>query len=392
LSLPIPDPTSFGAIHFGAAELGDRRRTRRLVHTVDLIVRNPGGSLPKMINEPAALDGLYRLASADGVTHQAGLEPHRQLTLRRMRDCEDVVLLIRDTTVLDNTTITSLHEDLGIVGEGRHSRGYLCHNTLAIEATSRQVLGLAHQILSCREPDPAGETRAQRRGRDGRESRLWSHAAPAVPAAPEEKTWVDACDRGADIFEYLDHKHESGGHYLVRSAHDRWVEIAHAQGEGKGEGEGEEGERRRVRLHDFARTLPPQGRKTVEVPARGGAPARTAELTLAAAAATLIPPRRKRGEHRRVPLPATVVTAREADPPTGADPVEWVLLTDLQVADLDDLTRALHWYGGRWVVEEYHKAMKTGCAIEALQFTAVERLQPVLALLSVVAVYLLQLR
>jgi hypothetical protein len=101
MALPHAEATGFGQLNFGAAELGDRRRTRRLVHTADLLVRNPGGTLPKMIPDPAALDGLYRLAQARPVTHQAVLEPHRQLTLRRMRDCADVVLLIQDTTMLD---------------------------------------------------------------------------------------------------------------------------------------------------------------------------------------------------------------------------------------------------------------------------------------------------
>ncbi len=107
---------------------------------------------------------------------------------------------------------------------------------------------------------------------------------------------------------------------------------------------------------------------------------------------TLIPPRRKRGEHRREPLPAFVIVAREPDPPAGAEAVEWILLSDLEVTTLEEIVRALRWYGGRWTVEERHKAMKTGCGVEGLQFTAAARLQPVLALLSVVAAHLLQLR
>ena len=50
------------------------------------------------------------------------------------------------------------------------------------------------------------------------------------------------------------------------------------------------------------------------------------------------------------------------------------------------------WYECRWIVEEYHKGMKTGCGVEELQFTAVERLQPAIALLSAVALTLLDLR
>ena len=240
---------------------------------------------------------------------------------------------------------------------------------------------MAHQILFCRQDAPPGETRAQRRTRQGRESRLGTEASRALPAAPAGKLWVEVCDRDADIFEDIDFKHLSGGHYLVRSAPNRWVEIGAADGQS-----------RRVKLHDYARGLPALGCKTVAVPARGKQPARTAKLVLAAAAITLIPPRRKRGEHRRAPLPSFVVVARELDAPAGAEPVEWILVTDLEVSDLEDIVRLLHWYGGRWTVEDYHKALKTGCAVEALPLTTAERLQPVLALLSVVAVSLLQLR
>lgn len=381
MALPTPDPAGFGAVNFAAAELGDARRTRRLVHTADRIVANPGGSLPEMVADPAALDGLYRLVAADAVTHAAVLEPHRRLTLRRMDECDDVVLLIQDTTQLDYSAITSLRDELGHVGGGRSGRGYLGHNTLAIAATSRRVLGLAGQILFRREEAPAGETRARRRGREGRESRLWSRAAAAVPPAPEGRLRVDVCDRGADLFEYIDAKHAAGGHYLVRSAHDRWAEVA--DGDGRA---------RRVRLHALARGAAALGCKAVDVPARDGRPARVARLELAAAAVTLVPPRRKRGEHRREPLPATIVTARELDPPAGAAAVEWILLTDLPAEGLEDVARLLHWYGGRWVIEEYHKALKTGCGVERLQFTSAERLRPTLALLSVVAVHLMQLR
>lgn len=381
MALPTPDSTSFGVLHFGAAELGDRRRTRRLVYTANQIHQHPGGTLPKKLQDPAALDGLYRLVEAEEVTHEAVLEPHRQLTYQRMRQCEDVVLIIQDSTVLDYTSIRSLREELGIVGKGQHARGYLCHNSLAITATSREVLGLAGQILFCRQPVPADETRAQRRTRDGRESRLWTRASQTLPAAPEGKTWVEVCDRGADLFEFFDQKHQAGGHYLVRSAHNRWVQVPDA-----------EGRLQRHRLHEFARSLPAWGCKTVEVPARDSRPARKARLVLSASALQVPPPRRKRGEHGHELLSASVLIAREIDPPEEAEPIEWILLTNLPAQDLDDLSRLLHWYGGRWVVEDYHKALKTGCGVETLQLTTASRLQPMLALLSVVAVSVLQLR
>ena len=79
-------------------------------------------------------------------------------------------------------------------------------------------------------------------------------------------------------------------------------------------------------------------------------------------------------------------------PPQGEEPIRWTLLTNEPVLDFDDAWRVIGWYEWRWVVEEYHKCLKTGCRIEDLQFTAVERLQPAIALLSAVALTLLNLR
>src|SRR4029077_6729108 len=92
------------------------------------------------------------------------------------------------------------------------------------------------------------------------------------------------------------------------------------------------------------------------------------------------------------PLPLWVVSVRENDAPAGTRPLEWVLLTDVAIAWLAEAWERVSWYECRWVIEEYHKAQKTGCAIEELQFTSAQALQPMIALLSVVAVTLLNLR
>src|SRR5277367_2738896 len=136
-----------------------------------------------------------------------------------MRDVLGTVLLIHDTTELDYSGLTSL-TGLGQIGKGT-SRGYLCHNTLAVRAEDGVVLGLASQILARREDVPKGESREARRDRSTRESRLWVKGSQAVGPAPEGAIWVDVCDRGADVCEYIDYKQENKGHFIVRSKHDR---------------------------------------------------------------------------------------------------------------------------------------------------------------------------
>ena len=87
-----------------------------------------------------------------------------------------------------------------------------------------------------------------------------------------------------------------------------------------------------------------------------------------------------------------MIHVREVDPPAGVEPVEWILLSNVPVPDFEQACERADWYACRWIIEEYHKAKKTGCSIEDLQFTSEERLEPVIALLSVVALSLLQLR
>jgi hypothetical protein len=364
---------TFGSLNFGAAELGHVGRTKRLVKSAGLILQHPGRTLPHKFRNPADLDGFYRLANRKEVTHQAVLEPHRRRTLELMRQADGAVLTIHDTTELDYTGLTSL-TGLGQIGRGT-TRGYLCHNTLAVRGDDGVVLGLAGQILARREDVPKGETRDARRERSTRETRLWVKGSQAVGPAPEGKIWVDVCDRGADVCEYIGHKHDNEGHFIVRSKHDR-----HCRDRGEP-----------ARLHRLARTLEPLGCKTVDVSCGAGRSARRARVTIAARAVEIVPPKQPRGDHRNDPIPLWVVAVQEVDPPEKVEPLDWIILTDLPAGDLGAAFTVTSWYARRPIVEELHKGMKTGCGIESLQFTTEAALQPAIALLSVLAVFLLTL-
>jgi Transposase DNA-binding len=379
MDVGTPALTDLGAIHFGTAALGNTRRTRRLARSVDRFLAHPEGTLPDKLAHPPDLRGFYRLVNQEAVTHEAVLRPHRQRTLELMRRAPGTILVIQDTTELDYDGLTSLRGELGQLGNGSH-RGYLCHNSLAVVAATGEVLGLADQILSCRPEADPNESRAARRRKPARESRLWSQASQAVGPAPEGRTWVDVCDRGADLFEYLDHKHSQPGHYVVRSRHDRRL------------GPETEGDARRRTLHEAARSLPERGQRTVHVPPRGGQAARTARVRVGFAAITVPAPENPRGEHGPEPLSLWVVYAGEIDPPAGAEAVEWILLTNVPVATFEEACERLGWYGRRWIIEEFHKGQKTGCGIERMQFTTKAAMEPAIAVLSVVAVILLQLR
>jgi anti-anti-sigma regulatory factor len=368
--------------HFGAAALGDTRLRDRLVAVGEQLAAHPNESFPRKFHDPASLQGFYRLMKHERVTHASVLESHRGLTRDRMRNTPGVVLNLHDTTVLDYSGLKSI-ANLGQVGNG-HGQGLYCHNCLAVVAKTREVLGLAGQVLHRRRKVPRGEKRAARQQNPQRESLLWKKLSQSIPAAPQDgpagQLWVDVADRGADITEFLDYEDEAGKHYVVRSQHNRWIERESG------------GTIEKIKLHDLARALPGVGRRLVEVQAKQGQKARTAEVSVGWQAITIVPPRQRRGEERGVRLPIWVVRVWEENPPAGVEALEWMLLTNVRVLTLSEAFERVDWYGLRWIIEEYHKAMKTGCDVEKMQFTYLERLEPAIAVVSIVAVLLLNLR
>jgi len=371
--------TSFGQVHFGTAALKDRRRTRCLVRIADCIYRHPGGTLPAKLHQPKDYKAMDRLMNRPETTHKAVLEPHRQHTLERMRQSNGVVLVLHDTTELDYSGLLSI-SDLAPIGGGLN-RGFLCHNSLAFDPQRHEVLGLANQILHRRRHVGRKEKVRAKRERLDRESRLWINGVAAVGLPADGCLWVHVADRGADTFEFLGRPWAVTEGFVMRSKVSRVIHRGHHDPCGP-----------KDYLHSYARSLPLQGRRQVVIGARPGQPERTADVAVAFAPVLLCPPHVRRGLYEKRPLPLWVVRVAEVNPPKGVKPLEWILLTNRPVETVEQAWERAGWYECRWIIEEYHKAQKTGCAIEELQFTTSQALEPMIALLSVVAVTLLNLR
>lgn len=381
---------SFGEIHFGQAKLGHVLRTARIVDSANAIVSHPGGTIPEKLQSPARTQAFYDLMARPEVTHASLLLPHRQQTVTAMKAHSGDLLIISDTTELDYSTRRSLKK-LGPIGGGLN-QGYLAHNSLVVDPNSRRVLGLISQILATR-PETAKAPKKQKKGKKKksnksdnllrrRESQLWVAGAAAVPEheCPVGSRWIDVCDRGADTFEFMESEVRRGRHFIVRSTHNRCILTS------------EESTKPDGKLHTWIRQQPSFPGPQVEVPANGKQPVRTANTRISFAPVRLAAPRQRRGRHGQEPLDLWVVRIYEPDPPAGAKRLEWILLTNVPVETKEDAQQIIHWYECRWIIEEYHKALKTGMAVEKLQLRSEEHLEPAIALLSVTALTLLNLR
>jgi Transposase DNA-binding len=368
---------SFGEKNFGGLDLGDVRRTRRLIQSVDSMCRHPGGSLPDKLSQPKNLRAFYRLVDQDEVTHAVVIASHAEETQRRIAAVGPAtVLILHDATELDYTTLKALQEHLGQIGQGTR-RGYICHNSLAVRADTGETLGLTSQILHHRAVVPKGETSKQSRQRANRESRLWVRGVKASGPAPAGVRCVDVCDSLSDTYEFLSHEVTERRLFVVRARENRKLADAVA-GENY--------------LFDAVRKLPSMGTRALEVKSTSGRKGRTTTVHVSFSKVCIAPPGKNLGEYANEPLEMWAVRVWEPNPPAGEEPLEWILLTNCAVESFADACERIEWYEKRWIVEELHKGMKTGCGIETMQFDTIERLEPAIAVLSVVATTLLTLR
>jgi Transposase DNA-binding/Transposase DDE domain len=371
---PMP---SFAVSNFGHANLGDQRRTQRLVALVEQMCRHPGGTLPDKLNRPPDLRAFYRLMNRPEVTHAVLLENISAATRQCLSALDaGVVLRLHDATELDFTTKTTLREQLGQIGQGTR-RGYICHNSLAVRADTGETLGLLSQLLHHRADVPDGETVPEARARADRESRLWVRGVEACGPAPAGVLCVDVSDSLSDTFEYLAYQKTHDRSFVLRAKENRKLVESVAE---------------QHYLLDAARQLAPRGSRRLAVQASPQRSARETTVQVAFTAVQVAVPRKHLGEYAKQPLALWVIRVWEEQTPTGEEPLEWILLTNVPVTNWSEAEERLAWYQRRAIIEELHKGMKTGCGIETMQFEKIERLEPAIAVISAVATTLLRLR
>jgi hypothetical protein len=372
----VADPQTWAQTHFAAANLGDRRRTQRLIHLATQIALHPSGSFPQQTESWNDLRAAYNLFDCADVTFEAIASPHWELTKKTVGER---FLIIADTTEIDYGPTRQI-ADLASVGSGV-GRGFHLHSGLMVSCDDDQVYGLAGQLIYHRQPIPKGETRTERLQRDDRESQIWAQLTTQIGSPPPGRTWIQVVDRGADDFEFFYNCQQVGHQWVARVKNLHRI-ILNPDGAEQ-------------TLHSYLRSLPEVGGYTLKLRARPNQPARTAKLVIAFGAMTMPTPKLKSPLLKRVkpnPIPMHVVWVREVDAPAGVEPIEWVLYTSLLVADLEDAMTVVGYYEKRWLIEEWHKALKTGLQVENRQLKTSHRLEAMMGVMSVAAVRLFQLK
>ncbi len=362
------------------ADLGDVRLTQRLVLLVDTLADRSSESFPKALDD-AQLEGAYRFFGNAKVTPDAILSPHFRQTARRAAAAGRDVLVIHDTTQFEfpGTTPRS-----GLGRLNRPGQGFFGHFALAISADgTREPLGLLNLETMFRLDKVSSKPRSQRPYRG--ESARWVRSIEGSNATLDGAAHaIHVMDREADSYTILAALEKSDSSFVIRSFQDRVL----ADEQGRLRETAKAAKRSFDRDVPLSRRPPIKGPKGLRHPTRRD---RVARLSFAAASVEI--PRTTKAKDAAAPtLKLNVVYVFEKTPPKGEPAVEWFLLTDLPIATENAIAYVVDCYRGRWMIEEYFKALKTGCQYEKRQLESAHSLLNALAVLAPVAWRLLLVR
>ncbi len=363
---------------FGGAPLGDKRLSARLVKSADLLAGYPGHKInANSASDTTAISAFYRLIempSESAVTVANILAPHRERTICRMRG-QTTVLAIQDGTDLNFTTRPGC-DGLQVIGTNQTratALGLHMHATLAVTETGLPlgVLRLGFDAAAKRAP------KAESRRKTERWLDAFADAGAAVREIGGKTRVISVCDREADCFEMFDAQRRTPRvAVLVRAKHDRVLGPGRAKLFATMSG-GAPDERVEIEIDGLV-ARPKSSRKKAR-PARrkrlASCELRFRHVTLPATAAM----------EGTEPIAVCGVHVVETAPPEDEDPVQWFLLTSLDVRTAGDAADIVGFYLQRWKIEDWFRVLKSGCRVEHLLFRTADRLQRAVAINAVIA-------
>jgi hypothetical protein len=361
------------------ADLADARLTQRLSLLVDRLADRPGESFPKALDD-AELEAAYRFFGNAKVTPDGILAPHFRQTARRASGHRDV-LVVHDTSEFEFGGDTK-REGLGRLI--RPGQGFFGHFALAVSADGdREPLGLLNLETLFRHGKAI--PRKKRRASDNRgESARWRRSIDQAEARLDGTARaIHVMDREADSYAILSALAEASRSFVIRSFQDRVL----ADDETRLRAAAKSAKR------SFDREVPLSRRPKIKGPKGERHPARRYRIArLSFAAKPVEVPRTVDAKTGPPTLRLNVIYVWEKKPPLGEPPVEWFLLTNLPIDTSDQIAYAVDCYRARWTIEEYFKALKTGCQYEKRQLESAHSLLNALAVFAPVAWRLLLLR
>ena len=359
---------------FSDCELGDQRRTARLMSVAACAFERPNGKVSAVFGVEREREGAYDLLENPHVSADEIMASVARATARRADDSSFVVVPVDGSslTLVDRADET----DFGYVGPNKiGARGLKVVSALAVDPNDVVIgwLAMTYWARPSSEGLPPRKSHARdARSVDEKETRYWVQTLESAQAMLDEhklRGWfqIDREGDGADLLRVLT---DSTHWWTVRSSHDRTIELA----------AGDVG-----RLRTELERQKPEGAYELDVPAVPGRKARKARMVVRIAKVVLRLRDRRNDRITRCEVVA-VWTREEGTAPPNEKPLDWLLYTNREVTTLDDALLVVRSYAQRWRIEECHRTWKRGdCNVESTQLRSVDAVHRWAIILGAVA-------
>lgn len=326
----------------------------RLIKLTESLATQPSASIPIAASGWSETKAAYRLLENEHLEPLEILGCHSRKTEERARS-HAVVLCLQDTTELDFSS------QPGIAGLGRLNyearQGMYVHPTLMVTPDG-QALGVIDAWMWARKPKGEEDVKESIRWKEG-----YAIVADMAERVPDTR-FAYVGDREADLWELIQeaYQRQHVADYLVRAKHNRKLEE------------------KDQKLWESVASTTALGQIEFTLEANGERKARQVRQTLYAQRVKL-----KKQRKNDADLEVTIILAQEETPPEGQKPIVWRLLTNRLVETLEQAAEMVDWYRRRWLIEIFFRILKTGCRVESLQLSRIERLERALAIYLIIA-------
>ena len=363
---------------FKTLELQSSRLLRRFFVTMSTLSDQPDKSVLTASGGRGQAKAVYRMLANGKYTDDAVMSAHHDAIQTRYDEIRaergEVELLAVQDTMSVNYEGHKKTTDLGYTGND--TRGLSVHSCMLIDDVGVPLGVLAQDAYSRSEPKAKG-THFEKRSRpiEEKESYRWLKTMEdAAKAAPRGAKIIHVADREGDIYELYALATRTDQSFVIRAIHDR---------------------NDNTNEHIITKLYGSEAiaQITVTVPENHAMKQKERKASLSVRYGEFHIKRPQTVSKGTAPefLSVNLVSVREETPPEGIEPIEWLLMTNLAIRNVDDVIHVVDIYRKRWKIERFHYLLKSGCGIEQLQQRTVEGLTSMLLLYSIIAIQIMAL-
>lgn len=364
------------------------RLQRRALKVVHRIQKKPSLGFTQIFEDESELEGVYRFLSNPRVEFDTLLKPHIEQTKHRSKQYKKI-LVLEDTTEFK---FQGEEKREGLSRLNMNNQGFLGHFALAVSADKERIpLGVLGAELYTRPQEKKPDINQHKRRLDsGCESLRWGRMVETVESVlKQEVVATHVMDREGDIYDVLsEFESNKERRFIIRAAKNRKIESSDPE---------------YGLLYDSLDGLPILFHENKKISFRGESeypsmnkryPSRAERTAKLAVTATAVKIKRTRNSTSKYKpfVHVNIIHVFETEAPSGEEAIEWVLLTNETIDTEEDIKWIISAYHTRWLIEEFFKAIKTGCNFQKRQLTTYHSLKNALGVMLPIAWEMLLLR